>query len=301
MAIAAICLAVLPVHSEYPAASLGKQRAASSRLEWEIGEAGHPTLGNIRFAFIKNPVETPVGKWKVFSRAYVSCQKASRKLAIELTNVPKPDDPGGLYPVTMPRLTCNRLAEPGGEKLVQEELLATWEVSEVGDALARGFRAFPLRECVSIGVVQEVLLPYGWGRKSARIEFDITPYNRELDSIFVTCGELSAYAPAAPATRATASAPAAPATASAPATAPAPATRSTPARETGVPWRTARTTSRGKTNVRAGPTLRSATIAELDPGAVVLVQRTSSEWWRAKPPAGAAFDGYIRQDRLVFK
>lgn len=304
LAIAAIVLAVLPVHSEYPAASLGKQRAAASRLEWEIGEAGHPTLGNIRYAFIKNPVETPVGKSKVFSRAYVSCQKASRKLAIELTNVPKLDDPGGLYPVTMPRLTCNRLAESGGEKLVQEELLATWEVSEIGDALAQGFRAFPLRECVSIGVVQEVLLPHGWGRKSARVEFEITPYNRELDSIFVTCGELSAYAPAAPATPATASALAAPATASAPAapaTAPAPATRTTPLRETGMPWRTARTTSRGKTNVRAGPTLHSATIAELDPGAVVLVQRTSSEWWRAKPRAGAAFDGYIRQDRLVFK
>ena len=89
------CFVVLPVHSENPAASLGKQRAASSRLEWEIREAGHPILGNIRFAFLKSPVETPVGNAKVFSRAYLSCQRASRKLAIELTNTsaPSADDP----------------------------------------------------------------------------------------------------------------------------------------------------------------------------------------------------------------
>lgn len=298
------CLAAQPAHSENPAASLGKQRAASSRLEWEIGEAGHPSLGNVRYAFLKGLVETPVGNAKVFSRAYVSCQKDSRKLAIELTNTTAPDDPGGLQPGTMPRLVCSRLAAPGDEKLVQEELLANWEVSKIGDALARGFRAYPLRECVSIGVVQEVVLPQGWARKSARVEFEIDPYNRELDSIFVTCGELSAYAPAAPATPATASEPPTPATASAsstPATASAPATRSTPARGTGAPWRTARTISSGKTNVRSGPTLKSATVAQLDPGAVVLVQRTSSEWWRARTSAGAAFEGYIRRDRLVFK
>ena len=58
--------------------------------------------------------------------------------------------------------------QPWDEKLVQEELLANWEVSGIGDALARGFRAFPLRECVSIGVVQEVALPQGWARKMCR-------------------------------------------------------------------------------------------------------------------------------------
>ena len=289
------CLAVPPVHSENPAASLGKQRAASSRLVWEIGEAGHPTLGSIRYAVLKSPVETPVGNAKVFSRAYVSCQKAGSKLAIELTNTIAPDDPGGLQPATMPRLVCNRLAAPGDEKLVQEELLANWEVSEIGDALASGFRAFPLRECVSIDVVQEVALPQGWARKSARVEFEIAPYNRELDSIFVTCGEVSAYAPAKAATPATAFAPAAPAVAS------VPTTRSTPAREMGEPWRTARTISSGKTNVRAGPTLNSAIVAHFDPGAIVLVQRAGGEWWRARPSKGVAFEGYIRQDRLVFK
>jgi uncharacterized protein YgiM (DUF1202 family) len=68
-----------------------------------------------------------------------------------------------------------------------------------------------------------------------------------------------------------------------------------------VQWRTARTTSKGKTNVRSGPTLQSAVVIELAPGAVVLVERTSGEWWRAKASKGAAFEGYIRQDRLVFK
>jgi hypothetical protein len=277
---------VLPAQSQDLSASLGKQRAASSRIDWEIREAGHPTLGNIRFAFIKNAVETPAGNAKVFSRAYVSCQKGTGKFAIELTNTTSPDDAGGLQPGTMPRLVCNRPNAPGDEKLVQEELWADWEVSKIGDALARGFRAFPLRECVSIGVVQEVVLPPGWAKKSARVEFEITPYSRELDSIFVTCGEVSAYAPAAGPT---------PVTASAPATPPA------PARAPAVQWRTTRTTSKGKTNVRSAPTLQSAVVIELAPGAVVLVERASGEWWRAKASKGAAFEGYIRQDRLVFK
>ena len=63
----------------------------------------------------------------------------------------------------------------------------------------------------------------------------------------------------------------------------------------------ATTISSGKTNVRAGPTLNSAIVAHFDPGAIVLVQRADSEWWRARPSKGMAFEGYIRQDRLVFK
>jgi Bacterial SH3 domain len=286
-----LCLAALPAHAQDPAAALGKQRAAASRLVWEIGEAGHPTLGNVRFAFLKSPVETAVGNAKIFSRAYVSCQKGVRKLAIELTNTKALDDPGGLKPASLPKLVCNRPTDPAGEKVVQEELLANWDVSQIGDALARGFRAFPLRECASIGVVQEVELPAGWAKKTAQVEFDITPYNRELDSIFVTCGEVSAYAPAA-APVAVAAAPSKPVAA-------VPA--STPAPDGGVAWRKVRTTSRGKTNVRSGPTTQSSVVIELDPGAVILVQRTASEWWRAKASTGKAFEGYIRQDRLIFK
>ena len=275
-------LAGLPAHSEYLAAPLGKQRAASSRLEWEIREAGHPILGNIRFAYLTTPIETPVGNAKVFSRAYFSCQRASKKFAIELANATAPDDPRGLRPSTDPRLYCHRPIQPWDEKLVQEELLSHWDVNEIGDALTHGLRPFPLRECVSIRVVQEVVLPQGWAQKSAQVEFDILPYNRELDSIFATCGEVSAYAPAKPAV------------------ALATPTPAKPAPQPDTTWQTARVLSSGKTNVRAGPSLQSATLTQLDPGAVVLVQRTGSEWWRAKPSGGAAFDGYIRQDRLVF-
>ena len=39
----------------------------------------------------------------------------------------------------------------------------------------------------------------------------------------------------------------------------------------------------------------------LYPGDVIFVQKTGNEWWRAKSRAGTAFEGYIRQDRLVFK
>jgi hypothetical protein len=290
-----LCLAALPAHSESAAAPLGKQRAAVSRLEWQIGEAGHPTLGNIRFAYLKNAIETPAGSAKVYSRGYVSCQKDSRKLAIELTNMSAPDDPGGLQPATRPRLICSRPDAPGEVKLVQEELPATWDVSEIGDAMARGFEASALRQCVSIGVVQDVVLPKGSAQKTARVIFEINPYNRELDSIFATCGETSAYAPAAAPPRAAASGSATRAPAS------APAKSATPAADPGAAWQTARTISSGKTNVRAGPTLQSALVLQLHPGASVLVQRTGGEWWRAKSPSGAAFEGYIRQDRITFK
>jgi hypothetical protein len=328
-------LAALPVHSQNPSAALGKQHAASSRLEWEIRESAHPSLGNIRFAFLKNPVETAIGSSRIYSRAYLSCQKGAKKFAIELTNTSSPDDKGGLKPATMPRLVCNR---PENDKLVKEELLTNWEVSPIGDALVRGFRAFPLRECVSIDVVQDVALPAGWAKKSATVEFEITPYTRELDSIFVACGDISAYAPDAGPVPAIASAPARPtappapppklATVSSPTTPklgmampPAPAAAppkvvnapppvaspsQTPsakasAQESASPWQGARTTANGKTNVRAEPNLQSALVTTLYPGSVILVQKTGSEWWRVKTSGAAAPTGYIRQDRLVFK
>jgi len=99
-----------------------------------------------------------------------------------------------------------------------------------------------------------------------------------------------------PAARAATVSPAAPA---------APAVQRSPlkaADSTEVPWKQARVTSQGRTNVRAKPTLQSPVVIELDPGDIVLVQRTGTEWWRAKSrPNRPAFDGYIRQDRLVFK
>jgi hypothetical protein len=180
--------------------------------------------------------------------------------------------------------------------VLREEILATWEVNpKLGDALSRGLRAFPLRECAAIGVHQEVFLPEGSPQKTARIEFEILPYDRELDSIFSTCGERSAYGPTLPQPVLTASAPpkAAP-----PATVPpAPV----PALGAGGGWLEARTVPTGKTNVRKGPSTKAPIVAELHPGAVVRVQKTGTEWWRARPNRGSGFDGFIREDRLVIR
>jgi hypothetical protein len=32
-----------------------------------------------------------------------------------------------------------------------------------------------------------------------------------------------------------------------------------------------------------------------------MIQSTGTEWYRARPSRGNAFDGYIREDRLVIK
>jgi Bacterial SH3 domain len=279
-AAAAACLVVLasvPAQGEDAIASLGKERAAASHLEWEIREAGHPVLGPIRFAHTKMPVVTPVGGANIFSNAYVSCEKNARTLAIELTNQTAPDDPGGLEPATLPRLVCIAPAASGDTRLVQQMLEATWQLNEVGDAMARGFRPAALRACAAIGVVQEVALPEGWARPRERVQFEIDPYGRALDEIFATCGEVSAYASAAP---------------------------FSPARgksDEGSAWKTARTVASGATNVRAGPSLHSAVVARLDPGAVILVQSTGGAWWRARARSGRKFEGYIREDRLVIR
>jgi hypothetical protein len=277
-------LASAPAHSEDPAASLGKQRAAGSRLEWEIREAGHPVLGPIRFAHTKSPITTPVGSAKVFSNAYVSCEKSARTIAIELTNQTAPDDPGGLRPATMPRLVCISPAGTSDAKTVQQVLEASWQVNNLGDAMARGLRPSALRACAAIGIVQDVVLPKGWARSSLPVQFEIAPYGRDLDSIFVTCGEVSAYASAA----------------AAPRSSPSPLGEGRGEGQSST-WKTARTIASGKTNVRAGPNVHSAIVARLNPGAVILVQSTGGEWWRVKSRTGAKLEGYIREDRLVVK
>ena len=273
--------------------TLGKQRAAKSPLGWDIREAGHPVLGPVRFAFLKAPVVTQVGANKVFSNVYLSCETNARKIAIELANSTAPDDPSGLKPHALPRLVCNDLAAPNEARIVQDDITAHWEVNAIGDTLARGLSAFALRECVSISIIQDVVLPKGWARPDQPIEFEIAPYTRELDAIFATCGEKAIYAQAP--------APVAPAAAKRVEAAPAPAAEPA-APEQG--WRQARATSRGKTNVRAKPSVDAAVVIEIDPGDVILVQRSGTAlWWRAKsrPNARKAFEGYIRQDRLVFK
>jgi hypothetical protein len=104
------------------------------------------------------------------------------------------------------------------------------------------------------------------------VRFAIDPYGKELDSIFVTCGETSASGPAAvPPPRAEAA------------------------------WKRARTVSSGRTNVRARPAVNSPLVVQLHPGTPVLVQPANGNWWRVGPSAGAKSGGYVREDRLVFK
>jgi hypothetical protein len=182
----------------------------------------------------------------------------------------------------MPRLVCISPAGTGDTKTVQQVLEASWQVNQLGDAMARGLRPSTLRACAAIGIVQDVVLPQGWARSSLPVQFEIAPYARDLDSIFVTCGEVSAYAPAAATPSSASARPASP----------------TPAADR--PWRTAQTIASGKTNVRAGPNVHSAVVARLNPGAVILVQSTGGEWWRAKSRTGAKFEG-IREDRPVVK
>jgi len=293
----AFALAALGVaRAEDLVETIGKQRAAKSALAWDIREAGHPVLGPVRFAHLKTPVTTAVGGNKVFSNIYLSCETNARKIAIELANSTAPDDPSGLKPHALPRLVCNDLAAPNDARIVQDDITAHWEVNTIGDTLARGLSPFALRECVSISIIQDVVLPKGWAKPDQPIEFEIAPYTRELDAIFATCGEKAIYAQAPAPVAPAAAKRAEPAPAAEPA-APAPAEH-----ERG--WRQARATSRGKTNVRAKPSVDAAVVIEIDPGDVILVQRSSTAlWWRAKsrPNARQTFEGYVRQDRLVFR
>jgi hypothetical protein len=227
---------------------------------------------------------------------------------VELANAAQSDARSGLYPKQMPRMFCNpRSTAP------RVELANTWFVSEIGDAMARGFAPSDLRRCASIDVVQDVALPRGWGADVQHIEIELVPYKRELESVLAVCAQPQATAqaeapkPAAvpPATPSPASAPAPiaplaqPKTLTAPVAKPAPRPKPPPPVE--LPWKNARTIATGRTNVREKPNLDSPIVTQLDPGALVSVQATDTEWWKARPRSGAGFSGYIRQDRLSFQ
>lgn len=262
----ALCAASIPLRCEEPVVSIGKQLAARSASEWDVRDIDHPVLGPIKFAVQRSAVTTTVRNAKLLSRAYVSCQKNSGKLAIELVNASESDPAGGLRPTDMPRLVCS---SPGltGSSLVKSDLAARWEIVPLGDTLARGLSPSELRRCVSIDVLQNVALPPGSSQSSQRITIEITPYNRALDSVFTACGETTAFAPV----------------------------------EQTPQWKPARTTAKGRTNVRASASLDSPVVIMLDPGTRILVQKTSTPWWVVKPRSGEGFRGYIRQDRLAFE
>jgi len=299
IAIGAAC--VFGASAQTPVAELGKQRAAASSQQWELREAGHPTLGPIVFAILARPVSTPVGAHSISSNVYVSCERTTGKIAIELVNGRRADDPLGLKPKTLPRLTCNTLDSNGAA--ISEPLSANWNVNELGDVMARGLWPSSLRACASIGIAENLSLPPEWGRDSARIDIEIAPYSRELDSVFARCGEPAVYSPLAAGS--VAPAPIAPkAAAPAPnAVARNPVTPRSGAKSTeALPWSTARTIPEGHTNVRAKADIKSALVIRLDPGDIVLVQKSDADWWhaRSRPAARNPFEGYIRRDRLGY-
>jgi hypothetical protein len=298
-AMVALSAASFGAWPQSPVVALGKQRAAASPLQWEVREAGHPVLGPIVFAFLKTPVSTPAGSAKVSSNIYVSCERSTAKIAIELANGMRPDDPGGLKPRTMPRLTCNTLGLNDG-KPASEPIAAQWTANALGDVMARGLWPSALRDCASIGVSENLALPPDAGRETAHVELEITPYARELDAVFARCGEPTAWPYVAEAS--TAARDASPAAAPPPAASEArPKPSSAAVASNG--WITARVVSEGHTNVRAAPSVRAALVIRLDPGDIVLVQKGEGDWYRAKSRSKAriAFEGFIRRDRLVFR
>jgi hypothetical protein len=283
-------LACVAAYGEEAVVALGKQRAAQSTLRWDVRDASHPRMGSIKVAVPRNSIVTPVRNRKIVSLVFFSCEKTAEKIAIELANASESDARGGLGPVDLPRLVCNSPRPGGGDTLVKSDLAATWEISEIGDALARGLSPAALRRCASIDVLQNVALPQGWSQENQRIAIELIPYGRELDAVFSACGEPTAFASVE---QSPASKP--------PLVRPESAKRTDPsARNADVSWKPARTTAKGRTNVRASPRLDSAVVTQLSPDERVLVQPTSTEWWKAKPRTGTAFSGYIRQDRLVF-
>ncbi len=274
------CLAGIPSQGEEAVVTIGRQRALDSAIDWDVRDVNHPVLGPIKFAARKTALATSVGNEKVVSQAYVSCQKSVRKVAVQLANAPESNPVGGLSPNDMPRLVCYGPDPSGKGGLVMSDLAARWEISDLGDTLARGLSPAELRRCVSIDVLQNVALPLGWPQASQQFVMELLPYGKALDAVLVACGEKTALAPAGQ-----------PRAAVAPAAQPAAA----------VSWRPARTIAKGRTNVRAAASVGSPLVIRLGPGATLLAQRTSTDWWKVKPRSGAGFSGYIREDRLVLE
>lgn len=269
--------------------ALGKKKAASSPAKWQVSDLKHPTMGTLKAAIWLNAQSTDAGRDRIVSSVYLSCQKAADRIAIELANAPASNLNGGVGPMDLPQLTCVGLKPDGTPQ--RTEIPASWEIDDFGDALSRGMRPATLHRCASIEVVQNVALPPGWPRASQRIAIEFSPYSRELDEVFSQCGEDSAYPP-----EQVAEAPAAKPGPAAKATAKAPAPGAPP--EGG--WKRARTVSKGKSNVRAAGTLKSALVTQLPPGMPVLVEPASGDWWHVKPRSGSAYEGYVRRDRFVF-
>ena len=289
-----LLLGAARAHADDPVAALGRQRAVDSRLESgdprrePSGPRPHPLRAHAhRVRDAGREIQCLFERLRLLREG----RAPDRDRAHEPERARRSRRPA---PATLPRLVCIRPAGKGGARTAQQILATGWHVNKLGDAMARGLRPSTLRACSAIGILQDVALPKGWDRASAAVRFEITPYDRELDAIFATCGEASAYAAAGEVA-------AEPSPAAVPAAPPAPVRPASPAPAAAAPWKTARTVARGRSNVRAAPNIHAPIVAQLNPGTVVLIQSTGGQWWRVKPRSGARFEGYIREDRLVVK
>lgn len=305
-------LILVPWATAQQPAAQPQQPLPNSPLVWDLREGNHPRMGPITVAVPGQSVVTPVGKEKILSLVFFSCEKTVGRIAIELANAAESDARSGLYPKQMPKLFCNpRSSAP------RSEIAASWYVSEIGDALARGLVPSDLRRCASVEIQQELALPRGWGPETQRVDIEVIPYKKELETVLSACAVAQPHlradaSKAAPAKteaakpeppKVVASAP--PKVITPPAAAPAAPKASPPPAPTKPAsaepaWQSARVLATGgRTNVRASPSTTAPIVIALDPGAPVLVQSTGTEWWRARPARGDGFSGYIRQDRLA--
>src|SRR5258706_649167 len=305
----------LPARDEARRPVSAKTPLASAPLIWEIRDGTHPKLGPIRVAVPSTSIVTPVGKEKIMSLVFFSCERSKGEIAIELANAAESDTRGGLYPKETPKLFCDpRSSAP------RTEIASTWFVSELGDALARGLAPSVFRRCAAVQIVQDLALPRGWGAETKHIEIEVIPYKKEIDEVLATCAEgplRSAQAATTPPKTAVATAPAQssppPAPAKAPAaaapkvasaeppkTSSAPASASTPVASSDAPWRSAHTLASGRSNIRSSPNIDSSVVTMLEAGASVLVQPAGGDWWRVRTHLPHPPPGPLRHHRPAF-
>lgn len=294
--VCAACLAGAPSWGADSTVALGRQRAAASKVAWEVKEIVHPVLGPIVFASRKVAITTVVGKETIVSQAYVSCQKGYGKIAIELSNALASNPTGGLKPRVMPRLTCYSPDPKVSGALTMGDMDLKWTANDLGDVMARGISPADLRRCISIDVLEDLLVPAGASRQSQQVLMEFLPYDAAMEAVAAACSGGAAKG------RSTAIA-AAPPRAPAPAAAPANAATGIVKRPVAADasWRPAHTISAGRSNVRAGPAVNTHLVTTVPAGTKVLVQKAKGDWWKVKPRTGSRYGGYIREDRLVLE
>ena len=249
---------------------------------WDVREVEPPVLGAIKVAVPQAGITTAINGARIVTAAFVSCEKASGTIAIELANSIESDTQGGLPPAEMPRMVCNGRASGAPARTM---IRAKWTTNELGDVMARGLNAAELRRCGAIDIEENVTLPPGVALVSQRIALRLLPATTDMATV-LACSEAPKLAEAPGVV--------APPEAKPPKVLPAAAIVDTP-------WKPARTVAGSRTNVRATPRIDGRLVKQLESGTRVLAQKAEGDWWRVKPAKGAGFTGYIREDRLAFK